>query len=131
MLIFYCNASILFQKKAVGHVTWHNRACCAKRNRACLTGLLIANLWDRHSVTVPCNGICQSGGSIPKSGPSKEAKAKKDVKNKKVPEKGGWGLKAPILSRHVSACASIRTSKKGPRRHFAPRVATEACERSI
>ena len=44
MFFFYCNASILFQKKSVGHVTWRNRACCARRNRACLNGLVIANL---------------------------------------------------------------------------------------
>ena len=76
-------------------------------------------------------GFVNQEAVFQKVGHPRRQKQKKDVKNKKVPEKGGWGLKAPILSRHVSACASIRTSKKGPRRHFAPRVATEACEGSI
>ena len=33
-----------------GHLTWRNRACCARLNRACLTGLLITNLRIRGSL---------------------------------------------------------------------------------
>ena len=42
--VFKCNNFVLFKNKMVGHVTWQNRAFCAKHKRVCLAGLLFTNL---------------------------------------------------------------------------------------